>query len=183
MQRKEKVEGIVIKRRDFGEADRVLTLFTKYHGKVQVNAKGVRKVPSRRGPHVELLNHGTFSLYKSGKIPTLTEVEAIEDFHELKQNLETVEYAYHLCELIDGLCPEEESLPQVFGLLEQTLEKLQYVDNYAQVVHQFEIDLLRILGFSHMTQDDAQRVDTEKLIEDILERRLKSRRVFEKLQR
>ncbi|PIZ97846.1 MAG: DNA repair protein RecO, partial [Candidatus Levybacteria bacterium CG_4_10_14_0_2_um_filter_35_8] len=52
-----KTEGIVIKRRNLGEADKILTIFTKRYGKIQVKAPGIRKINSRRSPHVELLNY------------------------------------------------------------------------------------------------------------------------------
>jgi len=50
-----KTEGIIIKRKNFGEADRILTIFTKNKGKISIVAKGVRKINSRRAPHIELL--------------------------------------------------------------------------------------------------------------------------------
>ncbi|MBI4096902.1 MAG: DNA repair protein RecO, partial [Candidatus Levybacteria bacterium] len=50
-----RTEGIIIKRKNFGEADRILTVFTKEYGKLQVKAKGIRRIPSRRSAHVELV--------------------------------------------------------------------------------------------------------------------------------
>ena len=62
--RTHKTEGIIIKRRNYGEADRILTVFTKYNGKIQVKATGIRRIPSRRSAHVELLNYSVLNLYK-----------------------------------------------------------------------------------------------------------------------
>jgi len=59
-----KAEGIVIKRKNFGEADRILTVFTKKYGKIKVLAKGVRRITSRRGPNVELFNQVELVLHQ-----------------------------------------------------------------------------------------------------------------------
>ena len=56
-----KTEGIVIKRRNFNEADRIITVFSKRNGKINIKASGVRKITSRRSPHLELLNYSIFS--------------------------------------------------------------------------------------------------------------------------
>ena len=58
-----KTEGIIIKRRDYGEADRILTVMTREYGKLKIKAKGVRKITSRRSAHIELLNHTVFYIF------------------------------------------------------------------------------------------------------------------------
>ena len=64
MSRAYKTEAIIIKRRNFGEADRILTILTKNYGKIQVRAPGVRKITSRRSSHIELLNFSSLTLYR-----------------------------------------------------------------------------------------------------------------------
>ena len=58
-----KIEGIVLRRRNLGEADRILTVLSRESGKISIKAPGVRRIPSRRSSHVELLNHSKFTLY------------------------------------------------------------------------------------------------------------------------
>src|SRR3990167_4660571 len=104
-----KTEGIIIKRKNFGEADRIITVLTRNHGKIQVKATGVRKIQSRRSSHVELLNHASLFIYKGrGSLPILTEAETIDSFQDIKNDLTKVGFAYHICELIDGLCAENQ---------------------------------------------------------------------------
>ena len=62
-----KAEGIVIKRSNYSEADRIVTIFTKKNGKIKVKANGVRKIASRRSPHIELFNYCVFGLYQGKK--------------------------------------------------------------------------------------------------------------------
>ena len=85
-----RTEGIVIKRSNYSEADRIVTIFTKQSGKITVRATGVRKIASRRSPHLELLNYCIFGLYLGKNMPVLTEVESKESFFfrsTSKQNL------------------------------------------------------------------------------------------------
>lgn len=176
-----KTEGIIIKRRNFNEADRILTVFTKTNGKMQVKAPGVRKVPSRRSPHVELLNHSTLSLHKGKSMPILTEAQTLNNFSEAKEDLLKVGFAYHICELIDGLCADHQENQTVFYLLKNVLESLsKEAQNIAPIIHEFEIALLTNLGFYPRNQS-FQQINTVSYIESILERRLRSRRVFQRL--
>lgn len=174
-------EGIVIKRKNIGEADKILTVFTPDQGKLQVKAKGVRRITSRRSPHIELLNHASLSLYRGESLPILTEAEVIHDFAGLKKNLTRVWAAYHICELIDGLCPENEKHPDIFHLLKDTLYRISYEKQLKPVIQEFEIELLKILGF--WNEERAERSgSTQDYIEELLERRLKSKYIFSKLQ-
>jgi recombinational DNA repair protein (RecF pathway) len=121
-----KTEGIIIKRKNYNEADRILTVFTKSHGKIQIKATGIRKIPSRRAYHVELLNYSLLSLYQGRNMPILTEVQTIKSFTPIQDDLQTIGSAYHICEIIDGLCPENQENPQVFDLLKQILHRLSH---------------------------------------------------------
>ncbi|MCL5435180.1 MAG: DNA repair protein RecO [Patescibacteria group bacterium] len=172
-----KTEGIVIRRRNFGEADRLLTVFSKKHGKIQIKAVGVRKINSRRSPHIELLNHSLFNLYKGAGMPILTEVENFENFSEIKENLTKVGFAYHICELIDGLCAENQENEEIFHLLQRTLSRLSLETDIAVVIHEFEIDLLTKLGF-YKPSSLSLNFDTSLFIEQILERKLKARQIL-----
>lgn len=172
-----KTEGIIIKRRNFGEADRILTVFTKRFGKIQVKAVGVRRITSRRSPHVELLNLSVLTLHKGKSLPILTEAQTIEDFSSIKDNLTKVGFAYHLCELVDGLCPENQENRRAFFLLEDVLDRLEKEDDIVSAVHEFEIELLTTLGY-YKPSWRFQSIDTTSFIESILERRLKSKRLL-----
>lgn len=178
-----KTEGIVIKRNNFGEADRILTVFTKQHGKIKIKASGIRRVPSRRSPHVELLNHASLTLYRGNMFPTLTEAQTIESFSPIKDDLQKIGMAYHVCELVDGLCAEDEENERVFRLLHRILIRLtqQEVDITA-ALHAFEIELLITLGFWHRESQTVRDFDTHAFIENIMERKLRSHKFLTRMQ-
>ena len=175
-----RAEGIVIKRSNYSESDRIVTIFTKQNGKIKVKATGVRKIASRRSGHIELLNYCIFGLYQGKSMPTLTEVESKESFPLLKKDLKRIGLAYHVCELIDGLCAENQENVDVFMLLGRTLRKLSKEDNLAEVVYEFELELLRLLGFRKESTSTV-KIDTRELIENLLERRLKTMQILPQL--
>lgn len=172
------VEGIVLKRRNFGEADRILTVFTRNNGKMLIKAVGVRKIASKRSPHIEPLNHAVMSIYKGKSMPILTEIEAKESFSDIKNDLTTIGFAYHLCELIDGLCPEGQENSSVFNLLLDVLRDLPTTEDLSGRIHEFEVALLTTLGY---WSEETNIPNTASLIERILERRLKTVRMLPKL--
>ena len=175
-----KVEGIIIKRRNYGEADRLLTVLTKNNGKIQIKATGIRRIPSRRSAHVELLNHSVLGLYKGKTYATLTEAQAIDNFSPIKNSLEKMGLSYHLCELVDGLCAENQENMRVFYLLKNSLTALAMNDGLEASVREFEIELLTILGY--LPNRLKNGLDTRDFIENILERKLKSYPIFARLQ-
>lgn len=176
-------KGIIIKRRNYAETDRLITVFTEKNGKIKVKASGVRRITSRRSPHVELLNLSFLTLYKgpkNGSLPILIEAQTIENFSIIKNNLTKVGFAYHMCELIDGLCPEHQENKTVFNLFQNSLKRLEQEEDIVLAVHEFEVELLTVLGFwakGHSTKN----FNTHSFIENILERKLKSKKLFTRL--
>lgn len=171
-----RTEGIVIKRKNIGEGDRIITIFSKKHGKLSIRAKGVRKIASRRAGHIEPLNYCIFNLHQGKSMPILTEVEAREDFYNLKQDLKKIGLAYHVCELVDGLCAENQENAEIFLLLGRTLRKISILEDSRSAVREFEINLLKLLGF--YSQRQGIELNTHEFIENILERKLKSKQVI-----
>ena len=176
-----RTEAIILKRRNVGEADRILTIFTKTSGKIRIKAIGVRKTTSRRSAHIEPFNYSLLTLYKGQGFPILTEAITIKNYSLIKNNLIKVGFAYHLCELVDGLCAENQENRNVFDLLQNAISRLSSNENIAVIVHEFEISLLSLLGFWNSARPLAYE-SVDAFVENILERRLKSKKFLAKLQ-
>ena len=179
MLRSFKLEGIILKRRNFGEADRILTIFTQNLGKIKVKAPGVRRILSRRSPHIEPLNLSMLTLYKSSSasFPILTEAAPLERFSFIKKDLKLIGFAYYLCELVSSLCPQNQENRDVFFLLKNTLFQLSKGNNSSTLVSYFEKELLRSLGFwreAELLKDQ----DSKEVIENLLERKLNTLRIL-----
>jgi DNA repair protein RecO (recombination protein O) len=141
-----KVEAIVLRSRIYGEADRILTLFTLECGKISAIAKGVRKPTSRLRGAVQLFCHSHFVLYSGKSLDTVTQGEARETFHFLQNNLLRLTTASYCAELVDCLTMERQPLGSVFHLLLNTLRCLEQEDPEV-VARVFETKLLAVLGY------------------------------------
>ena len=171
-----RTEGIIIKRRDLGEADRILTVLTRHHGKINVVSKGVSKINSRRAPHIELLNHSILNIYES-RMLILTEAETISHYSSLKNDLRRASYAFYTCEILDGLIAEYQDARAVFDLTTNTLLRLENTKDPKTLISKFQQELLISLGF--WPKKHALIQDSDQFIEDIIERKIKSRRILE----
>jgi DNA repair protein RecO (recombination protein O) len=96
-----RTEAIVIKRSDFFEADRLLTLYTPKLGKIRAIAKGVRKPTSRKSGHVELFTHSQLLIAKGRNLDIVTQAETVHAFRSLREDLLRTTYAFYGAELLD----------------------------------------------------------------------------------
>lgn len=192
-----KTEGIILKRKDFGEADRILTIFTKKFGKVSVLARGVRKITSRRAGNIELLNRVMMFLYQGKNFYILTEAESINTFGALKNDLTLSTYAYHLIELTDKLTAENQENFLLYENLIEALERLS--KNPRQIlIRAYEAKILQLMGFASFPLADKTWDEIEKLninkkealeleselryyVERTIEGELKSRKFLKKI--
>lgn len=150
MSRYYSAEALVINRRNIGEADKVITLLSKFRGKFDASAKGVRKVASRRGPNLDLLNHIKASFASGKKLDVITEVQTIDSFKKAKEDLEKVGYSYHITELVKEFLEEGQGGNEVFDLLLITLRELDKAQNsrkIGRILRSFEIKLLYLVGY------------------------------------
>lgn len=157
------VEGIILKKRAVGEADRMLTVFTKEKGKIRVLAKGVRRITSRRAGHLEVFSRVLLTLHSRGVWDLVTEAQA------LTQGSASIGYAYCMCELVDQLLADRQEHQDVYLLLQHGLAQVVSRETMSDFVHK----LLWILGFlsreNHLADDRIK-----PYIERITERRFRT---------
>lgn len=176
------VFAVILKRKNIGEADRIITLFSREYGKLRVLAKGIRKISSRRGPHLEVFSFVKLFLHKSKTWDIVSESESVEQFGLLRKKLGRVTLAYYLCELIDSLLPEKQEHRDIFELLTETLKELNSTSriNLPQIRDQFSLRLLHTLGF--LNREKVLEGDKlEHYIESIIEKRLRTPKIIHQL--
>lgn len=171
-------DAFVIRRKNVGEADRMVTLFTKQHGKMRVLARGIRKISSKRAPHVEVFNRAVMTIHKGNKQDTLTEVSPVRSFEEIRKDLKRVGAAYYLCELVDGLLPVEQPHEDIFELLGDAFGALGDVktDRIDVLRARFASALLTRLGYMAAGKTFRGN-DIDGYVEELLEHRLKTVRL------
>ncbi len=146
-QRSFRVEAVVLRHSDWGEADRILVLFTREHGKVRAIAKGVRKLRSRKAGHLEPFTRVSLLLARGRDMQIVTQAETINAYSPLRESLLLVGYASYVVELLDRFTYEEGENRALYRLLTDTLENLAGHPEPTLVVHYYEIRLLDLLGF------------------------------------
>jgi DNA repair protein RecO (recombination protein O) len=140
-------EGIALRRMDYGEADRILTVLTPFAGKVRVLAKGVRRPSSRMAGHVELFNHAQLQLARGRDLEILSQATTLHSFQGIRENLISAAHAFHLAELADAFLQDGDPHPEVFNLLLWALSRLSDADGAAIIARCFELQLLNAAGF------------------------------------
>ena len=176
MGRTYKTEGIILKRTNYGEADKILTIYTKHYGKIRALAKGVRRVTSRRGGNVELFNQAILFLNKGRNFDLLTEAQVTKSFKTWRKDLKKVVLAYYFVELVDKLTPDEQASQAVFQLLSYYLDKLGTA-NLPELTRSFEEALLRELGFGVSQELKQEPGSLKDYIETITEKKLNSQEI------
>lgn len=111
-----KTEAIVLRARNYNEADQILTLFTQKAGKISAIVKGVKKPKSRLRGGVQVFSHTNLDLYLGANLATVTGAETINTFSLLREDLTRMSYAAYISELIDSFTPPEERDEEIFRL-------------------------------------------------------------------
>jgi DNA repair protein RecO (recombination protein O) len=141
-----RTEAIVLRRSDFGEADRLLTLYSPTHGKLRAIAKGARKPQTRKTGHVELFMRANYLLAKGRNLDIVTQAELIEPYSGLRESLIRATYAAYAVELLDRFVPEEEPSRPLYTLLSTALNWFETTDNYLLAARFYELRLLTLVG-------------------------------------
>lgn len=141
-----RTEALILRRNDFGEADRLLVMATPA-GKRRVIVKGARKTSSRLAGHVELFTHARMLLAIGRNLDIITQSQVVAGFDTLRGDLQRLSMAYYGAELYDKFVQEEEENPALFRLLIQTFTALNVSMNPDLVLRAYEMRLLHITGY------------------------------------
>jgi len=141
-----RTDAIILRRSDFGEADRLLTVFTPERGKLRLLAKGVRKTTSRKAGHVELFMLTDMLVAQGRTWDIISQAEIVEPYRDLRDDLDKTSNAYYLAELVDRFSEEHDPNRPLFELLAITLAHLSSDDPFL-VLRYFELRLLGLTGY------------------------------------
>ncbi len=136
-----------MRRSDFGEADRLLTLYAPKLGKIRAIAKGVRKPTSRKSGHVELFTHSQLLIARGRSLDIVTQAETVHAFRPLREDLLRTTYTYYAAELLDLFVEEGVENRRLFDLLLAMLGWLGDASDLDLTTRFFELRLLSLLGY------------------------------------
>jgi DNA repair protein RecO (recombination protein O) len=141
------IEAINIKSKNAGEADKIITLFSKGRGKIRAVAKGGRRPTSKFGGRLEIFSHNYFQLAAARNLDIISQCETIESFYKLRENREKLNAGFYIVKLIDIITEDRQRNDELFDLLLNALHALQASVDANMLSRAFEVKLCEIEGF------------------------------------
>jgi len=177
-----KADAIILSRIQYGETDRIVTVFTREHGKLRLMAKGVRRVTSRRSPHLEIFTHCSLVIRKGRGMDSVSDVSPVDVWERLRNDLDRVSVAYLYCELVAALVADRQEQPDVYDLLLAALNELDSGDKQSRFAasRAFTLELLWTLGFLPRSEH-PKGARLHAFVESVTERHLKSPKILRQL--
>jgi DNA repair protein RecO (recombination protein O) len=118
-------DGIVIRKSDYGEADRMLTLFTQRYGKIQLNVKGIRKSKRRDKNAVDILALSKFVFYRKGERFIVSSFESKESFWGIRSRIEDTTIVMYLLSVLNAVLVENQRNSDLYDYV---LKVFKYID-------------------------------------------------------
>lgn len=149
----EKLQAFVLSSSDYGESDRIVSLFTLEHGRIRGFARGARNSRKRFGPALESFARINLQLGRKDGLSSLKEADVMTLYSGIRSRLDGIAHALYACELVDSITPEGQSLPRLYRLLAMYLERLDSEAADETDRRMFEINLLNILGYRPLLEN------------------------------
>ena len=144
-----KAEGVILSRRDLGDADRVITVFTQQFGRRRLVARGSRRPASQFAPHIELFTRTSLVGVAGSNLDVLTQAKTIETYPRLRRDLAAFAAAGWSIELLDGLSVDSESMPDAYTALVAFLRLINSSNNDPEpLITALALNLLDLHGYT-----------------------------------
>ena len=139
-------EGLIIQKSPMGEADLLVTLFTKEHGKLRAVARGARRSTSKMVGHLEPLTQIRISVAHGRNLDHITQGQVIENFAALKSDLVAITKGQYVAELVAGFASEASPNQPFYNLAVEVLQNIGLHPESEWPLRFFELQLLRVSG-------------------------------------
>lgn len=172
MPRSLKTEALILKKYSLPGSDKVVTLFTKELGRIRAVAKGIKKITSRRLPHVETANLINVTLSRSKDTYYYRDSTLLSGFSAIKSNRDSIAYVYYLFFILEKILPEEQPEPLVYKTAINFLVDLSKRNTLINFpLAGYLNTILKDLGYA---ENDLTLVAIERLLEDMINEKLPS---------
>lgn len=143
-----RVEAFVLRRRNLGEADRILTLFSRERGKLDAVAKGARKTTSKFGARLDFFQLSRIELHAGRSLDLVTGATALSTLWKELTEPDSFAFASYVAEAIDAVSEPDLPVEEVFDLLFELHSALKAGIPVARLRAAVDLRLLRALGLS-----------------------------------
>lgn len=169
-----KDEGIVLRKKNLLNNDKLVSIFSQNHGKIVVLGKGVRKIISRRLSHLETGNFIKFSFYKKDNFCYLRETEVIYGYSKIKKSAEKINIVYLIFFILNKILPENQKEQSIYNKTLDLLKDLNNQDDFDTLeVKCFLKDILIISGFINKDEANNATFDPILYIENLIHEKIK----------
>lgn len=142
----EKIEGIIIRTTNYGETNKIVTIYSREWGKVGVMARGAKKPNSRLAAVTQLFTYGYFLVQRSSGLGTLQQGEMISSLRAIREDIFLTAYASYIVDLTDKSTDDRKPNPFLFELVHQTLNLINEGYDAEILMNIFEMKMLNPLG-------------------------------------
>jgi DNA repair protein RecO (recombination protein O) len=142
----QKIEGIIIRTTNYGETNKIITIYSRESGKVGVMARGAKKPKSRLSSISQLFTYGYYFVQQSSGLGTLQQGEVIQSMRKLREDIMLTAHAAYIAELTDKLTDDKKTNPYLFELLYQTLHYMNEGLDLDILRSIYEIKMLHVAG-------------------------------------
>jgi len=171
-------EGVVLASKSYGEADRIIVIFTKVAGKLLFLAKGVRKPKSKKRGNLEVFSLVKFSARGNTGLDIITEAEMLYSFPKIRKDLKKCTLAYLMVEIMGRISSENDPNVKAYRLLINSLKSLEADGDLIVLKNDYMLAILTTFGY----WDEKRTLrDPDALIKQVLEKDLTSVRVGKKV--
>lgn len=181
-----KYTGIILKKHPLGEADELLTIFTRESGKIRVKAVSSRKIQSKLAGHLQTLNEIEFETAghlsqsaSGGGLPVLVSVRAITFNNYLRDNLKKFACALIGAETLYRLSADRQENQEAYLALIRFLKELGESADERLSLRRLQVQLLQLMGFGFPESGSEQAI--RQHLNEVLEREIKSAKFLESL--
>ena len=143
-----RTEAIIIRATNVGEADRILTIYTRDRGKLKVVAKGVRRTTSRLSGNVDIFTQTRLLIARGRNLDLITQSEPVKIFRNLNgEDIKLYAAAKYIVDLLDRLTEENSENFPAYQLLAEAFERLNAGDDPDLTLRAYELHLLNYMGY------------------------------------
>jgi DNA repair protein RecO (recombination protein O) len=171
-------EAIVLGRKNYGEADRIISVYSKDRGRTTLIAKGIRRPKSKKRGHLEIFSLLKFQAVSGRGIDLMTEADIVDDFKEIRKSLSKVSLAYYFMEVIGKITHEQEQNIDLFNLILDSLNKLKTETKLKSLRLDFVFNLLTTMGYWPHGQ---KLPNPDEILEEVIERQIYAQRVGKRM--
>lgn len=152
-----KTPAVTLRSRKWGEADRIVTVYTLRFGKLRGVARGARRVKSRFGSALEPFVHCDLNLFEkpNDTLHRVSQADIVETFPALREDLALMAGAARMANLVTAITPDADPAASIFDTLLQGLRSLNAGQDPGLTTLLFQIKLLGLTGFRPQTDHCA----------------------------